>query len=604
MGNSGRQALAGKRLASLHQRISSDGAANVQTAESNENRTRETEVNTTNREIAGAFTLRYVTLKKRRANSTPHKAKTSPEPSHPYNHVNVSSSKESCDKPQDVIDDESSQKFGKDCGELCGFWGRSTAEEVRKESTTSGSAARARESHTTAQIPDDLQETDFQDQDHTSSQFETNSTNRLDECGTRALERRRRSEQESISRPAQRSVLEDSLQSVKWSDPKPIRVPKVIRSRKRSTDLNHAGPKRNSGYSICVNESTPKPPKLQAAPGENPCTIVVEAAGIQTSFQNDAAVEDSSPRSATAASESSSTRERPAVVSPTRAPSLSFKAKKLRGKFDGGILEQQFGVELSLENVQRLRVLSGNDMGAAVNLYLQGYCNVSENGSPEASSLESKPSGRHRQPESGGASLSSIEFWRQRRQSANRTLSCGPEASEELPCQDSRSSDDDPTIAAASDQDYIVGGQEKAGPLSSRGETSEATREVQVDRHDDDPVFQHKVSPEKVVPEKVVPERSKSPCDWDRHCQDSSISMENAAAGNPHSTLFDTTTSVVDCTSPKLTEANDASQLSGAGPVPLRGMQGFTNQENVRPRNPPLSTSRLPNGKLGMCLNT
>ena len=55
----------------------------------------------------------------------------------------------------------------------------------------------------------------------------------------------------------------------------------------------------------------------------------------------------------------------------------------------------------------------------------------------------------------------------------------------------------------------------------------------------------------------------------------------------------------VNRSSPEITEANDESGTSGPGPVPLRGIQGFTNQENVRPRNPPSSTNRLPNGKLG-----
>lgn len=58
---------------------------------------------------------------------------------------------------------------------------------------------------------------------------------------------------------------------------------------------------------------------------------------------------------------------------------------------------------------------------------------------------------------------------------------------------------------------------------------------------------------------------------------------------------------VVNHTSSEVIEANNRNGTAGAGPVPLRGMQGFVNQENVRPRNPPLNTSRLSNGKLGAC---
>ncbi len=54
-------------------------------------------------------------------------------------------------------------------------------------------------------------------------------------------------------------------------------------------------------------------------------------------------------------------------------------------------------------------------------------------------------------------------------------------------------------------------------------------------------------------------------------------------------------------TDAEVVDADEKSEHSGTGPVPLRGMQTFANQENVRPRNPPSSTSRLPNGKLGEC---
>lgn len=72
-----------------------------------------------------------------------------------------------------------------------------------------------------------------------------------------------------------------------------------------------------------------------------------------------------------------------------------------------------------------------------------------------------------------------------------------------------------------------------------------------------------------------------------------------------HSPATGTISRVIDATgfvnSPRLqiTEANNESEIAGAGPVPLRGMQGFANQENVRPRDPLPTTSRLTNGKLG-----
>lgn len=58
-------------------------------------------------------------------------------------------------------------------------------------------------------------------------------------------------------------------------------------------------------------------------------------------------------------------------------------------------------------------------------------------------------------------------------------------------------------------------------------------------------------------------------------------------------------TGVVNSPRSQITETNNEGEITGTGPVPLRGMQGFANQENVRPRDPLPTTSRLTNGKLG-----
>lgn len=104
-------------------------------------------------------------------------------------------------------------------------------------------------------------------------------------------------------------------------------------------------------------------------------------------------------------------------------------------------------------------------------------------------------------------------------------------------------------------------------------------------------LIQHETSSQEVVPQNR---------DMQGHREASGASLEDdhAAGARGH---FVHAIRFVDSRSPKITEANDKSEISGAGPVPLRGMQGFANQENVRPRNPPSSTNRLPNGKLGAC---
>jgi preprotein translocase subunit SecD len=97
-----------------------------------------------------------------------------------------------------------------------------------------------------------------------------------------------------------------------------------------------------------------------------------------------------------------------------RAPGLSFKAKTQRERFAASALEAKVGIEFSTEGAEKLRALSGNDMGAALSIYLQGYYNISEDQSPEANKQISRVGKRQSSSESMSSINSGKKCGRQR----------------------------------------------------------------------------------------------------------------------------------------------------------------------------------------------
>jgi hypothetical protein len=107
MENCGRQAVAGKRLASVHQQVSLQGASNVQTARTSEYCTDEAVENANPPEIPGPCALRFLTPKKRRATSAEYKAKKCPEPPRSTTRVTAPSGERLRDQIPGIIENES-----------------------------------------------------------------------------------------------------------------------------------------------------------------------------------------------------------------------------------------------------------------------------------------------------------------------------------------------------------------------------------------------------------------------------------------------------------------------------------------------------------------
>lgn len=197
-----------------------------------------------------------------------------------------------------------------------------------------------------------------------------------------------------------------------------ITGPHPIRLGDPSTDLGQACQDQIPSLSVSANsnQSFSRQPPAQADHSEIPTLAEVHMDGDHRPQQIEILLGDLNLRAFTATPEASRTSGN-FVVPPIRTPSMSFKARQLRGKFDADALEKHFDIELSPEASQRLRALSGNDLATTVNLDLQGRCQGIENERPEAYTGVDEPCSRFKSPPNTDVSLSSIEFWQQLRQS-------------------------------------------------------------------------------------------------------------------------------------------------------------------------------------------
>ena len=366
----------------------------------------------------------------------------------------------------------------------------------------------------------------------------------------------------NLAQPAITDGEHDSRMKPAFSS---IRVSKGIRLRKQVTEAEHQQPPQQSiaSSSAHLSESSPMDSNIWADKMGRPSTIECDIAEGQSSSPVAQPTEYNSANFNNFRSDNFPSYEDARSAARIRALGLHFKARKLRGNFDTAAVKDELGVDLSLGRAQRLRDLSGNDMAAAVDLYLRGFCNTSRR--QQASSASSQEGARKRQTSS--ETLSSIAFYQQMRQFEKQRLKSSLERGIRASMKSSKPLEEKRRTSA-------VGEEEKIALITSRAG-----------------------SPQTAWPRDLA---GHAP----GHKRDE-IRVEGAQEAESDGNSYHIEDGNV-CSDLDITEANEESENSGTGPVPLRGIQGFTNtnQENVRPRNPPSNTSRLPNGKLGALTTT
>lgn len=584
MGKSGRQAITGKRLASLHLGSPLEGVSKVQTAKLNETRIAEASEDTKSSDRPSAFTLRYVTPKTRRATLAHHEAKRVTTLTDSTTLVSPPSNAIVGDGPQGSIGNAPPQKRMRrdERGGSDDLYNTSHDEgEAPKAWPIYDAAAGAGELPSAPHSSDRVRQADRREQEDPRIHWPASSIDHLDGNADQTMGLRSSSHLDSGTRAAKTDYPGRPREFATESATVPTRVPTLTRSRNSSTESDDLWPNQSSIPTSPMHlerSVSKKPEDAHHNQAERRSTTEDVVVGDQSALRIEPTTGGFVTKTSIGVSESTPAPDDPAGLSSIRAPSLSFKAKKLRGKFDASAIETRFGIQLSTEEENKLRALSGNNMGAAINIYLQGPHKSSGNDGAEASGQRKM------------SSSSSISFWQQKRQSEKQKQNPHPEAPKRKRGQESISSEDRKSIVDVSDPAFAERGQENVDLPLSRPGTSAIASQSHVAAGDLWPLVGHRSSSEEVVARNKALERC---------CTDDSGSMENVqveSVGGHCGLAVD----AVHSTTSEIAEANEMSDNSGAGSVPLRGMQGFTNQENVRPRNPPPSSAnRLPNGKLG-----
>lgn len=589
MGNPVRQAAAGKRLASLHPRTPPQGAPNVQTANVDEHQASATGGDTRSHENPKAFTVQHVASGEGQAIPGGYEATL-----HPTTHTtSVPRDNQWVSPPAVLADRLCSLPKSRD-----GQAGSSNLQnatrnqgDAPKPVSTSDTAARAEETQHTSHFLDELGESIYQKQDHKSSWRTASNTSRLDGSEDQSTGLQHSLHLEWKAKLAQTDGHDGTCEFEPDPDTSALRASSSIMLKNRSIESVHAPRGANSTSSDCTLPSETLPIAIHHEEGgaasrslnDGQATLDLKALHIGSASENLSGIAGRAALTVSPTSPSTTDSLR------IRAPTLSFKAKKLRGKFDAGALEAQFGVELSAENAQRLRALSGDEMGAAISLYLQGYCNPSESQSPDTSSQRDEQHSRIDKHRNSGGSVSSVEFWQRKRQTDKSSQSLDSEIARGSPSQRATLLVDSNSVTQGSEQGCAPRDRQSTGFVLGKVYIPEPVSPPGSAQDDSGCDIHPKPSSERAVPE-----------DKDRQggCGSSScIGPEGAGAQSDIVPAIGGVTP----TDEEVAEADEKSEHSGTGPVPLRGMQAFANQENVRPRNPPSSTSRLPNGKLGAC---
>jgi hypothetical protein len=581
MGKSGRQNAAGKRLAALHQRISSDGPSGVKTATPLETTAEVAEGNKRPHEAPYDFAVRYATPKRSQATPARYQANQSTESPPDYIFASPTSENNSWPTSQVMVAEEKSREgLGRDRrGGPEDLYGTSGDEgEALGPGSTHDIAPASKSVDLTADIPQGLQISICPEQSHTAVHDTASKSTRLDEAerdqptGGQTAQRL-----DSMRNLSQKVAVDEICDSGTEPATTSVRVQKSIRLRKRSTEPRQ---KTIASGPTHADETSSKGPHTRANEAEKissiECDIVegqsaspIGTPALYNSTDSNSVLSNTSPSSNSAANPSR-----------MRAPSLNIKARKLRGRFDAATIKTQLGIDLSPEREQRLRDLSGNDMAAAISIYLQGYCSASasQQSSETFSQEDSKPM------RTGSESMSSITFWQQKRQLEKQN-------------QPSRLEGGRGTTSKTStlSEEYFpvnpMGNEEKTALVPSRTGSPEVVRQSDAAHNTLSPLLRCEPSEKAASQDMSL-----------RGHEEDATRVEGVQEGLEGNSM--PANDGVIRSSSDVMEANHRGETSGTGPGPLRGMQGFTNQENVRPRNPPSSTSRLPNGKLGAVTTT
>ena len=590
MGNSGRQAATGKRLAALQQRISSVGASNVRTGKPIENHNSEAGEDTPPADTPPDYFPPYPTPKIRRAGRGKNEidASLNPLPSNatvtppigvnPWLNVRGLAA-ESSSQPRTKRDDHGGSN------KVCNI--TSDNGGARIPSLTDDTIARPPILHSTTHMSEGLQESVSQDQEQKHVQHIGCTSDCPDGNGTQTPRTQIPPHPDSTVKSTRGEDLDVMSKLALDSGTNHVRVSKSIRMRKRNVEskFEHRDQEMTTLESTSLYENPHKQPHTKADQVTRRSSNTDGVEVYAREMHNETALEGVGRRNvtapATAPATASPKTSKPADASQIPAPSLSFKTKKLRRRFDAKLIEAQLEIELSPQNAERLRALSGNDTGAAINLYLQGCCNASDSQAPTISNRkdEQDPGRSERQTSSGP--VSPMDFWQQRRQTEKQRPTIRPEGAEESPSQA-------PTLS----EDKILEAEK-----SEQGCAEQCRRASVHDVAEDTCLLKYEpghLPHGRLASEELGPQTQHQ----HGHYHSSGIDAIGDGAVDDPGNLVHTVDGTID-TDLKVTEANHKGENSGTGPVPLRGMQAFTNQENVRPRNPPTSTSRLPNGKLG-----
>jgi hypothetical protein len=585
MGNSGRQAATGRRLAALQQRISSVGAPNVRTGKPIENHNSEAGEDTPSADTPPDSFPPFPTPTIRRAGLRQSETKASLNTPLSTTTTTPPIAVNPWSKFRDLAEEGSSQpRTNRD-----GHGGSNKVYNIASDNggiqlSTGRTFARLPVLGSTTRMSEGLQEGLSQDQDQQHVQCMESTSDRPDGNDIQATRAQTQPLPDSKAKSARGVDLNAMSKLALDPGTNYVRVSKSIRRRKRNVEskFKHRDQEITNPESTDLYENIHKQPHTEADPVTRQSS---NANGVEVhagEMHNETALGGVGRRNVTAPATCSPKSRKPATPSHIPAPSLSFKTKKLRRRFDASVIEAQLGIELSPQNAERLRALSGNDLGTAINLYLQGCCNASESQSAAVSSQTDKqdPGRSERQTSSGP--VSPMDFWQQRRQTEKQAPTLRSEGATESPSQGPPLSEDQHLIAEKSEQECA---EQRRGPS-----VHDVAEDTCLLKRDSGQLVHQRLASEELGPQTQHQHG---------HCgSGGSPAMGDGAADDPGN-LEHTVDSAIDSDS-KVTEANDKGENSGTGPVPLRGMQAFTNQENVRPRNPPTSTGRLPNGKLGM----
>jgi hypothetical protein len=590
MGNSGRQAATGRRLAALQQRISSVGASNVRTGKLIENYNDEAGEDTPAETPRDSFPP-FPTPKIRRARLSKKETDASPNPPPSKNTVTPLIGVNPWSKFRDLAAEASSQPHtdrddqggpNKECN-ISGDDGG-----TRIALVTDGTPATSPISHPTTHMLEGLDKSASQGEEQKHAPHNGGASDRPRGYGVQTSRAQIPPHPELRARSARGEDLDVMSKLGLESGINHVRVSKSIRMRKRdvASKFEHRHEKMTTSESASPYENCDKQPPAEAEPVPRRSSNVHRAEMCTRGMHHETALEDVGRRKVTAAATASPESSRHANPSHIPAPSLSFKTKKQRRRFDAKLIEAQLGIEFSPQHAERLRALSGDDMGAAINLYLQGCCSASESQTPVISNQkdEQDPGRSERQISSGP--VSPMDFWQQLRQTEKQAPILGPEGAKELSGQGHALPEDQNLISEKSEQ----------GCAEKRRGTSihDVAEDTCLLKHDSGQLVHGRLASEQLEPQ-IQHQHG----DYNGS---GSTTMGDGVVDDPGD-LGHTVDSAI-YTDLKVTEANYKGENSGTGPVPLRSMQAFTNQENVRPRNPPSSTSRLPNGKLGTSLPT